>query len=378
MVNNDTQTYDRVWSPLLETVRANALDCVQANLAVVADRHAGAGAHLELGSTLRFDTEPGPDGVPRVVSSVPYRLAAAHDVLGLRVSQRWDGIGGGQLRRLVADTGPLYVVADAYTLGWTPYAGRQHTDHTFILSTSDSVVDAYHDETPWGSCRPGVWRLSTAELDAMVSSATALLLAAEPVTARPSPLAANACAMADAVSSIEAYLAAQRGLSDQLVLDVWLLSRSRLLHAAWLAHHGRPSTAMDEQAQAWLTLASQAYVARRRARTPHATVLDELGRLLGEDVAIASRLAAMEPAVPASADAVRAAVLLAVQEVLHIDEPTVLAARTLRALPNYNSFRLVDIIERVETRLNVELDDLTPEALRDIDSLCAAFAGRSR
>jgi len=77
-------------------------------------------------------------------------------------------------------------------------------------------------------------------------------------------------------------------------------------------------------------------------------------------------------------DAVRAAVLLAVQEVLHIDEPTVLAAQTLRALPNYNSFRLVDIIERVETRLNVELDDLTPQALRDIDSLCAAFAGRLR
>ena len=377
-MNNDTETYDRVWSPLLETVRADALDCVEANLAVGADRHAGVGAHLELGSALRFDTEPGPDGVPRVLSSVPHRLAAAHDRLGLRVSRRWDGVGGEELRRLVDETGPLYVIADAYNLAWTPYEGRQHTEHTFLLSTSDTVVDAYHDETPWGSCRPGAWRLSANDFDAMVPSATALLLAAEPVLARPEPLAANARALADAASSIDAYLAAQQGIGDQLVLDVWLLSRSRLLHAAWLAHHGLPSTEMEAQAQAWLTLASQTYVARRRVKVPSATVLDELGRLLHEDAAIADRLAATESAAPASADAVRAAVLLAVQEVLRIDEPTVLAAPTLRALPNYNSFRLVDIIERVETKLNVELDDLSPQALHDLDSLCAAFAGRPR
>ncbi|UMP07071.1 hypothetical protein [Amycolatopsis sp. EV170708-02-1] len=63
---------------------------------------------------------------------------------------------------------------------------------------------------------------------------------------------------------------------------------------------------------------------------------------------------------------------------LRIDESTVRAATALRGLPNYNSFGLVEIIERAEARLEVVLgdEDLTPEALRYIDSLCATFARR--
>src|SRR4051794_25024131 len=56
-----------------------------------------------------------------------------------------------------------------------------------------------------------------------------------------------------------------------------------------------------------------------------------------------------------------------------VDAP---AGRPLRDLPSFNSFRLVDAIERVEARLGVELgpDDLGAASLRDVDSLCAAFA----
>ncbi|WP_199754084.1 acyl carrier protein [Amycolatopsis sp. WAC 01375] len=360
------ETYDRLWSPLLETIRADALDCLQANLAVLADRHGEAGAHLSLGAPLRFDLEPG----PRVAASLPYRLAAAHETLGLRVARRWDGIDGARLRALADEAGPLYVIADAHGLTWTPYAGRRHTEHTFLLSTSDTVVDAYHDETPWGPCRPGVWRLSPSELDAMLPTATALRFTAEPIAEQSDVLAVNAKAMADAVPAIDAYLAADHG--DGLVLDIWLLGRSRLLHGAWLARYDRPSPEVDEHAKAWLTLASKSYVASRRSRTgaPGTAVLDDLGRLLHEDVAIAARLAARHTT--------RAAVLAVIQDVLRIDEPTVRAATTLRELPNYNSFGLVDIIERVETRLAVVLDDedLTPQALQDIDSLCAIFARR--
>lgn len=367
------ETYDRLWSPVLETLRADALDCVQANLAVVADRHGGAGTHLSLGAPLRFDTEPGPDGSPRVAASVPYRLAAAHELLGLRVTRRWDDVDGARLRALVAETGPLYVIADAHHLAWTPYAGRRHTEHTFVLSTPDTVVDAYHDETPWGPCRPGVWRLSPAELDAMLPTATALRLATEPVGDRPDVLAANAMAMADAVPAIDAYLEADRTDGAGLVLDIWLLGRSRLLHGAWLARHDRPSPEVEAHAQAWLTLASKSYVAWRRSRTGalSTAILDDLGHLLHEDVAIAARLATRHT--------VRTAVFNAIQDVLRVDEPTVRAATALRELPNYNSFRLVEIIERVETHLSVVLhdDDLTPEALQDTESLCAAFARRA-
>ena len=370
MVTDLAETYDRLWSPVLATVRADALDCVQANLAVVADRHGGAGTHLALGAPLRFDTEPGPDGAPRVAASVPYRLAAAAELLGLRVARRWDGVGGDRLRALVAETGPLYVLADAYHLAWTPYAGRRHTEHTFILSTPDTVVDAYHDETPWGSCRPGVWRVSPADLAAVPPTATALLLVTEPVAGTPDVLTANARAMADAVPDIDAYLQADRADGADVVLDIWLLGRARLLHGAWLARHDRPSPEVEAHAQAWLTLAARSFVAWRRSRTGAlpAVVRDDLGRLLHEDVAIAGRLAARH--------AVRAAVVAAIQDVLPAGETV---AGALRDLPGYNSFRLVEIIEKAEQRLGVTLDeeDLTPQALRDVDSLCAAFTRRS-
>jgi acyl carrier protein len=78
-------------------------------------------------------------------------------------------------------------------------------------------------------------------------------------------------------------------------------------------------------------------------------------------------------------DGIRAALVDVVGEVLRIDGSSVNGAE-LRDLPNYNSLRLVEIVERAEDRLGVRLDDtdLTPQALRDVDSLCAAFERRVR
>lgn len=360
-----TPTYDRIWTPVLETVRADALDCVQANLAAVADRLGGAGAHLALGAPLRFETEP---GAGRVAASLDHRLAAADDLLGLRVEQRWEGVDGPKLRALVAEHGPLHVVADAFQLQWIPLFGRQHTDHTFILAAPNTVVDAYHDDTAWGECRPGVWRVADAELDACVPSATVLRLAAGPVTSPEDVLRANAHSLAAAGPAIEEYLAAP----SDLVLDIWLLGRSRLLHTAWLERQGLPAGEMAAQARAWLTLASTSYVVLRRSTGgPPASVLDEMRELLHEDAAIAARLAG---------GGIRAALVDVVGEVLRIEERSGVAGAVLRDLPNYNSLRLVEIVERAEVRLGVRLDDtdLTPQALRDVDSLCAAFERRVR
>jgi acyl carrier protein len=360
-----TPTYDRIWTPVLETVRTDALDCVQTNLAAVADRLGGAGAHLALGAPLRFETEP---GAARVAASLEHRLAAADDLLGLRVEQRWDGVDGPTLRALVAEHGPLYVVADAFSLQWTVLCGRQHTDHTFILAGQNTVVDAYHDDTAWGACRPGVWRIADAELDTGVPSATVLRLAAGPATACQDVLRANAHSLAAAGPAIEEYLVAP----SDLVLDIWLLGRSRLLHAAWLERQGLPAAEMAAQARAWQTLASTSYVVlRRSAGGAPASVLDELRELLREDAAIAARLAA---------GGIRAALVDVVGEVLRIEERAGVAGAALRDLPNYNSLRLVEIVERAEVRLGVRLDDtdLTPQALRDVDSLCAAFERRVR
>lgn len=368
-----TPTYDRLWSPVLDTVRADALDCVQANLATVADRLGGAGAHLTLGAALRFETEWGAGGVPRVAASLDHRLAAARELLGLRVAERRDGVDGPTVRAMVAEHGPLYVVADAYGLQWTPFYGRQHVEHTFLLAAPDTVVDAYQDQTPWGQCHPGVWRISPAELDAAVPAATVLRLAAGTPIPPGDVLHANARQLAAAGPAIEEYLAASRPDTSGLVLDIWLLGRSRLLHAAWLAGQGLPDADLAERARAWLALASTSYVVLRRATSgPPATVLDEMRELLHEDAAAAQRLAADV------VGGVRATLVDVVGEVLRIEERGGVSGVPLRELPNYNSLRLVEIVERAEVRLGVRLDDtdLTPQALRDVDSLCAAFERR--
>ena len=62
------------------SVRAELLDCVQSNLAVLADRHHGPGSHLALGAVLRFTPRPGPDGLPTVEPSADSQLAAVADI----------------------------------------------------------------------------------------------------------------------------------------------------------------------------------------------------------------------------------------------------------------------------------------------------------
>ncbi|MEU7931218.1 acyl carrier protein [Micromonospora echinofusca] len=393
-------TRSREWTPVLTGLRADLLDCVQVNLAALADRAYGPGSHLALGATLRFDTVVGPAGTPAVTASVEQRLTEAADLLGLRVTRRWDDVPGARLRELLAEHSPLYVVADTFTMSWLPYAGNQHMEHSFLLVDAGEqcvVVDGYHNSTQWGDARPGTWRMSAADFDAAVPRATAMTVAADgaPVLDRAAVLRDNAAALRAGADRIEDYLAAVRRRADeaeaaaQLVLDVWLLGRSRALHAAWLA--GDPATADTAReaagrADAWLALAGQSYVAMRRVRrggvfpTP---VLDQLDGLLRDDVALAGRLADAGPVPPpqdgpaADPGRIRAVLADEVRAVLGVGPEVPVEGRPLRTLSGFNSFRLVEVIERAEARLGVELDpdDLTGPALHDLDSLGAVFDG---
>ncbi|MFJ9824221.1 acyl carrier protein [Streptomyces sp. NPDC101160] len=371
------------WSPALTTVRADALDCLQANLAVLADHAHGGGAHLALGAPVGFETTPaGPE----------QRLAEAEELLGLRVTARRDKADGPLVRELLRDHAVLYVVGNAYTMPWVPYAGHDHMEHSFLLTADDAdteagtvtVIDAYHNDTPWGSARPGVWRLPAADLDAVLATGcTALSLDATPPPALDATavLAANAAAMSAAGPRVDAYVTAMGealgdpDALDALVLDVWVLGRARTLHAAWLGTvPGVSADAAEEQAQAWRRYAAHTYVAARRARrggAVPASVIDQLDRLLRTDIELARQLAAREaPLDP------RAVVVEELCAVLGADVAGLPAGAPLRDLPQFNSFRLVDVIERVETRLGVTLD---PEALREdsfdtVDTLCRLFA----
>ncbi|GIE90976.1 acyl carrier protein [Actinoplanes regularis] len=392
-------TRSRDWTPVLAGLHADLMDCIQVNLAAFADRAHGAGTHLALGALLRFDTVPGPGGVPIVGATVEQRLAEAADLLAVRVDQRFDDVTGARLREISAGSAPLFVVADAYTMSWVPYAGHQHMEHSFLLLAADGPVlvgDGYHNATPWGDIRPGVWRLPAAGFDDAVPRATAMTLtaAAPPVLDRAAVLTENAVAMSAATGRIDRYLAAlhehreEPETAARLVLDVWLLGRSRALHAAWLGTYPEVDAAgqASAQAESWSALAAQSYVAMRRASRGGAfptAVLDRLGELLHEDVALARRLAGGDPATgtPAGAgstgdpDGTRAVLAEELAAVLGLGAGLLDGRPSLRSLPGFNSFRLVEVIERVEARLRVTLDpdELTGAALHDLDTLTVLF-----
>lgn len=232
--------------------------------------------------------------------------------------------------------------------------------------------------------------MSAADFDAAVPHATAMTIAAEgaPVLDRAAVLRDNAAALRAGADRIEGYLTAVRQRAGepeaaaQLVLDVWLLGRSRALHAAWLAGEADAADAAREaadRADAWLALAGQSYVAMRRVRRGGvfpAPVLDQLTGLLRGEVALAG--AGSEPphgGPVADPDRIRAVLADEVRAVLGVGPEVPVDQRPLRTLPGFNSFRLVEVIERAEARLGVELepDDLTGPALHDLDSLGAVF-----
>jgi len=367
------ETYHPVWSPLLDEVSAEALDCLQANLALLVDRHRGAGAHLVLGAAPRFE----------VAGGLTDRLAQAHDLAGLRVAHRFTDVGGARSAELAAEHGVVYVVADVHDLAWTPYAGRRHEEHSFLLCSDGSgvsVVDAYHDETPWGPARPGTWRLEPADL-AGLPPATVFVLEADDVVPVPAAVRHRENATAER-SAVDTFVADR----PDLVQDVWLLGRSRDLYTLWLA--SLPDTpalvvaAARSHAASVAALAGRLFVAGRRGGAVSGELLGALRELLHADAdlmaAVAAGTAGPVAARASTVDdsAARPVVLAAIAAVLRIDEADVLAAGSLRELPGFNSFRLVEIIERAEGVLGVELsdEDFTPETLTHAAALCAAFA----
>lgn len=363
-------------------------DCVQVNLAVLADRWHGAGTHLRLGATLRFRPVPGPDGLPTVERTVEQHLADA---------ERHLGIVSGELRREVpaAEIRPAegcYVVADAYRLPWVPYFERRHMEHSFLAETGGpggvAIVDGYHNETPWGSTRPGQWSLGNAEFADAVSVA--------PLVARltPTPVGHAAsvrdCDLAGP-DAIAAYVAAYAKHPDRtaalsrLALETWLLARSRKLHAAFLEGSGEPfdANAITAHLRAWDSLTEQVYLALRRVERGRAEPQGLFARLterLGTDAvlfgnqAVESAAVTTDGCVPDAPEELRRTVAGVAAAVLGADPAALLAGQLLTDLPTFSSFRIVEIVERLEDELRIEFDadELVPENLHHTDAICGA------
>jgi hypothetical protein len=416
-------------SAALDAPHAPLYDCLQTNLALLAQSRFGA-PELALGARLALTPRPGPDGLPTVEPTPGAHLDAARELLGLTVVEHRAVPARPDVAALLGGHPAVYVVADAYHLPWVPYRAHEHMDHSFLAEPGPdggvTVLDAYHNDTAYGPARPGRWTLTAAHLaDALPAGATATAFHRAPGT----PAAPTAPVhRAPTPAAIEAYVLAYREHPDRptalrrLTLETWLLSRARRLHAAYRAAAYGPDPRAEAHLADWAKLTEQTYLAHRRVergRPEPPGPVDRLATLLAEDREVfgadadadadadancgttadtggihagANRADPAESgaagaetgartnaasstgarAIADSGDALRETVAEEAAAVLRAAPARLLAGTPLGAVPSFSSFRLVEIVERLEDRLGVrfDADDLVPENLHDLDSLC--------
>ncbi|HEX8306485.1 MAG TPA: acyl carrier protein [Jatrophihabitans sp.] len=378
-------------SPIdVELVRyADSLDCMQANLAVLADVAHGSATELRLGRRLHLRHRRGAGGLNTVEPTLAEQLADARDHLGLQVAHAQAGLTAGELLGDLADGQPRFVVADAFDLAWTPYAGQRHMSHSFLVRRHPDGVelaDAYVNDTPWGQARPARWVVAAeqfAELPARLEHA--LVLVAVPLEPEVDQVELTEQAIEDYLTGLEAAAGTPAGL-DALVLEAWLLSRARRLRAHWLA--GRPGhdpAAIERHLQSWKLVCERIYLAQRRAErgsTVPAGVFGMFASQVRADLAVlattppgaADARQAVDPAaantLPAL-DADHQALLDVIATVLKIPAGDCAAASSLTELPGYSSLRLVQLVEALESSFGIEFaaEDLDPVQLHDIGFL---------
>ena len=346
-------------------LHAEFLDCVQANLAVLADRFHGAGTYLRLGSVLRFRPRIGTAGLPTVDPLLDEHLMDARDLAGLEVQQRWSDVSGSTLAHLGACHGVLYVLADAYHLPWVPYHQQRHLMHSFLIEVTEACVtisDAYHNETPWGPAKPGRWELTPGELErALPDGGEAIRLAPGPLTALTP--------VVDHQADIDGYLAAyadhpDRALAlDELALQTWLMARSRKLHAAYRSLR----IEADAHLLRWDRVVEQSYLAARRVARGRAEppgLMSAIAELLTIDREV------FTPVGGPNGD-LQVTVTRVVSDILQISQ-ALDATTDLTRFPTFSSFRMIEIIEQMERLFETELlaDDLIPERMHRVQDLC--------
>ncbi|XVQ06776.1 acyl carrier protein [Spirillospora sp. CA-255316] len=350
-------------------LRSDLLDCIQANLALLADLRHGPGSHLRLGAGLRFSPRPGRAGLPTVEPQIPDHLEDADRLLGLATTAYRRAA---RILEDAAGSGPALVIGDAFHLPWVPYHGRHHVEHSFAVVATGSghlVYDAYHNDTEWGPARPTRLSFSAKQMAEILAGppdgADVITFAGTHLGPPPEPFTE----LDD--DRVDHYLRAYSEHADrvealgQFTLETWLLARSRGLHAAYLADRagGLPD---DVQAHLdrWARLTEHAYLTYRRVERGRAEPPDLLARaaeVLHADVEIFQGRDAAGPA----DDGVHAVVcaVLGVDQVPHDAD--------LTEYPQFNSLRMLEIVDRLETTFQVQFDPLhlVPEKLRRVDSL---------
>lgn len=363
------------WLDAQATVDASLFDCLQVNLALLAEVLHGPGTSYRLGAALTFEPSP-VEPMPTVAPHLDRRLADGAELLGLRVDAIVDPPTGQVLLDHCAPGEYVYVVADAYYLPWTIYYRTLHRNHSFLLiQLGEQVVafDSYDIDTPAGTARPGHWALSAATVDQMMydqESASGLVIKGSSLA--PLEVFDPRLMRPPEALAVDDYVAGYRDFGDrsialeQLSLETWLLARSRQLAARWTM-----STAMADHAAAWAAYAQETYLTYRRVlrgRPEPSNWPQRLTELLmAEHDVIASLAKGKDPVV--------GVVLAAASHAFGVDEAQVRVQSSLADLPTFSSFRVVSMIEEIERVLGVELqaDDLIAPNLRSVPRLCAAL-----
>jgi acyl carrier protein len=285
----------------------------------------------------------------------------------------------------------LYVVADAYHLPWVPYFGHKHVEHSFLVEPAGedvTVVDAYHNDTPWGRARPLRHRLPH---DRLARSLAGIPGGVDTVRLVPRALgpAPEATYVRPDEAVITQYLRAYAQHPDRVealerfTLETWLLARARHLHAAYTAYTAGPhgtvpppspqsplSPRVREHLERWDGVVEHAYLAYRRVargRAEPSGVLERAGEALRAD----GEVFGTGPTGAGPDPSPRAVVRATVASVLGVAEH-LLDDGDFSRFPEFGSLRMVEIVERLEQHFGVEFapQDLVPEHLGRIDDLC--------
>lgn len=350
---------------------AELFDCMQVNLAALAERRNGLQYRFALGKMLQFKPRIGSDGLPTVEPSERDYIFAAEQWLGLRLVDRQNIQSVSQLHSMAEKYGCLYVIADAFDLRWVPYFTHKHMDHSFLIELEGAgflIADNYCNETQWGAARPGSWSMSHLEVDELCSAGIQAF-AFEPQTPPSVPLSLK-MSMVSYRREVSAYLSAYRQhpssieALERLTLETWLMARSRRLYVAWYGDSFPVSnTLISEHLAGWRSQVEHTYIAYRRSARgggSSAAVLDRLARLLEIDGQIFFL------------ESLRNQIALATAQVFEVSVEEILNGTVFSSFATFSSFRVVEMIEFIEDQVGFSFnpDDLTPENLHSIEGLC--------
>jgi hypothetical protein len=268
----------------LSTIEPGTYDCIQSNLALLANASRGAGASLRLGAHLIVRPRPLGDGLRTVDLEPAAEVGRCSRLLDVAADAGCTAVAPGGLDEAVTAAGGVcYAVGDAFDMPWLPYFGRAHMPHSFLVGAraeepTACVVDAYDNQTEWGPAEPGVWATPWSDI------AFPVRLWRWRATGSATPARTHV-----ERQGVDAYVAAFRTHADrpraweQLAVETWLLARRHKLFA--LAHDHDPDfgPAAGDAAARWERLAADVFLGLRRVRRgrPEAVeAIEETERLL--------------------------------------------------------------------------------------------------